>query len=418
MFDRVSDITGGSDGDADAGELADLLHDEEELVHALANSDGLEHTESGRTTTVEPNRGAQVFMLVTDERVLYVFGDQPDEPEIEIELTDYKAAHHRKGLLSSKVQVKTDGESVLFGPDEGDTEAAADYVERVGACWADMSTALARARAAVAQFEDRCEEGKATGDKYLDAKSNLSEARRAASRDNDAPTLKMRHRIEDARAELAGRRVDAWLDRADEQITTVEEALAAGDHERACEAYVAGADALSSARDAVEEANDVEADTALATERLSNLEDALEGAGEGFLSESSARCEQALDADEPAVAVEAWEEAFDRYSAAVDAGWNGQAPVSGEALELQLTWVTASLLDALGSHATMLEERADDTDDTDEAVEYYEDAAEWFERAQQYADDHPEHSPAEFAEAAERVEDKKIDASGWEFGNA
>lgn len=417
MFDRISgNLTGGSgDGDADAGELSDLLGDDEELVHVLANDGDLEHTESGRTTTVEPSGDARAFVLVTDERVLYVFGNQPDEPEIEIAFTDLKASHHRKGLLSSKLQVKTDDESVLFGPDEGDTEAAAEYVDRVGSCWADMETALGKARRAVSEFEERCRDGTATGDKYLAAKSNLSEAKRCATRNGDAPSGKMRDHIDEVRTELERRHVTAWLDRAVDRLDAVETALEENRHDDACQAYADTVEALSEARDAIEDADDV-ADGASA--RREKLETELREAGEGFLSETDATLERALNAEETSVAVDAWEDAFDRYNAAVEAGWNGHAPVSGETLELQLTWVTASLLDALGSHATMLETRGDDADDDETARKQYEEAMEWFERAEEFAGEHPERSPDEFADAADRVEEKQLERSGWEFGNA
>ena len=80
--------------------------------------------------------------------------------------------------------------------------------------------------------------------------------------------------------------------------------------------------------------------------------------------------------------------------------------------------MTASLLDALGSHASMLEGRADDSDDDDEATSDYDDAIEWLERASTVAADHPERSVEEFEDAADRVEEKKLERSGWEFGNA
>jgi hypothetical protein len=66
----------------------------------------------------------------------------------------------------------------------------------------------------------------------------------------------------------------------------------------------------------------------------------------------------------------------------------------------------------------MLEAEAEDCDDDDRAQEYYDEAIDAVERAAEFADDHPEHDPAEFEDEAERMEDAKLERSGWEFGNA
>lgn len=420
MFDRVSDIssslTGGSGGEeADPGELPALLHEDEVLVHALANGGSIEHTTDGRTTTVEPSGSEQAFMLVTDERILYVLGDQTDEPEIVIDFTDFDAVHVRKGLLNSKLQVKTYDEEVQFAPKEGDIEAAEDYVDRVGSCWADMAAALGSARRIVAEIEEAAEDGRDDSSRFLDARSNLSKARRCATRDDDAPSEKIRARVDEVEVEVERRHVAALVDRAETFDADVETALSDGRYEDACESYTTAAAAIEDAREAAENAD---VDLAETVDRLDALEEGLRVTGEAFLDESDAECETALAADDATVAVDAWEDAYDRYSAAVDAGWNGHAPVSTAALEFQLTWVTSSLLDALGSHASMLEQEADDAGDDDAAQQFYDDAVEWYERAESFADDHPEREPEEFADAADRVEDKKLERSGWEFGNA
>lgn len=418
MFDRVSDIsdslTGGSgSGDADPGELPGLLRDDEELIHVLANGGSIEHTRDGRTTTVEPSGNERAFVLVTDERILYVLGDLPEEPEIEIPMTDFNASHVRKGLLNAKLLVKTYDEEVLFTPKEGDLEAAEDYIDRVGSCWADMAGALATARGVVSEFEEAAQAGESTGSRFLDARSNVSKARRCATRDEDAPSEKIRARVDEAEAEIERRHLAALVDRAENRFERIDPALAEGRYDDACEAYVTAADAIEEARDAI-------GDTDVAPEesivRLETLESDLRDAGEAFLSETDAECETALAADESTAAIDAWEDAFDRYSAAVDADWNGEAPVSNSALEFQLTWVTSSLLDALGSHASTLEQRGDETDDDDAAQEHYDEAIQWFERGVDFAADHPERAVEEFEDAAERVEEKKLERSGWEFG--
>ncbi|WP_436911469.1 hypothetical protein [Halosimplex marinum] len=414
MFDRVNDaISGGGSGDADAEHLDDLLRDGEQLQHALANDGTIEHTEDGRTTTIESGGGHGAFMLVTDERVLWVLGDQPDEPEIAFELTRLQTSHVRKGLLNSKLEVQTYDETVVFDPDEGDAEAAEDYISNVGSSWADMSSALSQARDAIAAYEDACERGDDPNQHALAARSQFSQARRAATREDRAPEEKIRAEIQEVVEELAHARVTSWLDRAESRYETVESALDEGRYGDACEAYVDAAEAVEEASDVIDDVDDVPEGAA---ERLEAVEADLREAGERFLDDAAGRCETALDAKEATVAVDAWEEAFDRYRAAADAGWNGHAPVSEDALEYQLSWVTAGLLEAMSAHAAALEREGDETDDSDEAGDYYEDAEAWFERARDLADERPHHDPDDYEAERDRLEEKRLESAGWEFG--
>jgi chromosome segregation ATPase len=220
-----------------------------------------------------------------------------------------------------------------------------------------MEDAIAKSRRTMNEFEAACEAGQATGQRYLNAKSNLSEARRCATRDEDAPTGKIDAAVDEAKRELERRGIEAWLDRAETKHEEIEPALEESRYDDACEAYATAASALDSAQDIV---SDTENEYDDLEQRIDEVESAIRGAGEEFLDETDAECETALTADETTVAIDAWEEAFDRYSAAVEASWNGQAPVSADAIELQLTWVTSSLLDALGSHASMLEQDGDE----------------------------------------------------------
>jgi hypothetical protein len=420
MFDRVNNLsdslTGGSESEeVDPGELPGLLGDDEEPVYALANGGSIEHTKDGRTTTVEPSGDENAYVVVTDERILYVLGDQSDEAEIEIDMADFTASHVRKGLLNSKLLVKTYDEEVLFAPDEGDLEATEAYIDDVASCWADMDAALRGARSAISEFEETCAAGKAGQNRFLDAKSNLSKARRCASREEEAPEGKMRARAEEAQVEIEHRYVEAWLDRATDRRDAVETAVDEGRYDDACEIYVEATAAVEEVRDALEKVDNAPED---AVDRLEALETDVRSAGEAFLDAADAECETALTAEEPAAAVDAWEEAFDRYRAAIDAGWNGEAPVDPAAIEFQLTWVTSSLLDALGSQASMLEAEAEACDDDDRAQEYYDEAMEYVERAAEFAAEHTDRDPAEFEAEAERIEDAKLERSGWEFGNA
>ncbi|WP_415379930.1 hypothetical protein [Halosimplex sp. TS25] len=390
-----------------------MLREGEALAHALANDGTIEHTQDGRTTTIESSGDHGAYMLATDERVLWILGDKPDEPEIAFELTDLETSHVRKGLLNSKIEVQTDDETVVFDPDEGDVEEAEDYIDAVGSSWSDMAAALAHARDGIAAYEDACKRGEDPNQHALSARSQFSQARRCATREERAPEQKIRAEVDAVVEELEHTRVTAWLDRAVSAYETVQTALEDGEYGEACEAYVDAAEAIDEARESLD---DVDHPPEGAADRLDSLESDLRAAGEAFLDDAAGRCETALSAEEATVAVDAWEEAFDRYRAATDAGWNGHAPVSEDALEYQLTWVTAGLLEAMSAHATALEREGDDSADDDEAGDRYEDAEAWFERARDLAADRPHHEADQYEQARDRVEEKRLESAGWEFG--
>jgi len=418
MFDRVNDaISGGSgSGDADTEHLDGLLRDDEELAYALANEGTIEHTRDGRTTTIESGGDYDAYMLVTDERVLWVLGDQPDKPEIAFEMADIKTSHVRKGLLNAKIEIQTyfsTSETVVFDPDEGDVEAAQDYLSTVRSAWSDMSAALSQARDAIAAYEDACERGADPHQHALTARSQVSQARSCVTRDERVPEQKIRAEVEAVVEELEHTRVTAWLDRAESESDAVETALDDGRYDDACARYVEGAEAIEAAQEALD---DVESAPEDAADRLDDVESDLHATGERFLDEAADRCETALSADDATVAIDAWETAFDRYAAAADAGWNGHAPVPEDAIEYQLAWVTAGLLEAMSAHATALEREGDDCDDDGEAREYYEDAEEWFERARDIATERPHHDSDTYEDALDRVEGKRLESAGWEFG--
>ncbi len=416
MFDRVTGLSDAltwwsRSGDVDPGELPDLLREDEEPAHVLANSGRIEYTRDGRTTTVQTSGPEGAYTVVTDERVLYVLGGQLDTAEIELEMTEYEASHVRGGLLTTTLFVRTSDEEVRFAPEHGDVEATQAYIDRVASCWSDMAATLRDARSVIAEFEDACADGATSQARFLDARSKLSKARHCANREEAAPEDKIGERVDEVRTEIEHRYVEAWLDRAAKRRDAVEE----GSYGDACEAYVEATDAVEAARDAIETVDDTPADAA---KRLADLEVGLQAAGESFLQAASTACETAVTADEPSAAVDAWEDAFERYSAAIDAGWNGEAPVDPVAIELQLTWVTTSLVDALGSQASLLETEADECADDDQAREYYDEAIEHVERAAEFAAAHSGRDPAEFEAEAARIEDAKLERSGWEFGRA
>ena len=275
-----------------------------------------------------------------------------------------------------------------------------------------MSAALSQARDAIAAYEDACERGADPHQHALSARSQISQAHSYAIRGEHVPEQKIHNEVEAVADQLEHTRVNAWLDRAESASEAVEAALDDGRYDNACDRYVDAAEATEAAQEALD---DIENAPDGAADRLDGVEADLRVVGERFLDGAADRCETALSADDTTVAVDAWETAFDRYTAAADAGWNGYAPVLAGAIEYQLAWVTAGLLDAMSARATALENDGDGRDG-DEAGECYEEAETWFERARDIATERPHHDPDTYEDAVDRVEEKRLESAGWEFG--
>lgn len=420
MFDRVTDFSrslageSGSVEDADSGPIGELLDDGEAVAHVLANGGTIEYTKDDRSTKIEPNGDNNAYVLVTDTRILYVLGDQPDEVEIEIEMTDLTASHVRSGLLSSKLLVKTENESVVFTPDDGDVEAAEDFIDRVSDCWIDMEAAFVKARSEMASFEQRCAEGGDPREIGLSAKSHLSKARHAATHDSDAPTEKLQERITEVRAELDRRRIVAWLDRVE---TDVETAATAEENAWDEQRLAALVDASNAAERATVTIEDVDTQPADAADRLAELSDRIESLSSAFLEEMDTEIAAARDADRQ-TAVEHWSAATEGYRTAVAAGWDGIAGVSADALEYQIAWLEAKRIHELTAWAEHLEGEGDATEDNDAACEYFERAQSSLERAVSVAEDAGLNGTVGLQTDLDRLEEKKLERAGWEFGNA
>lgn len=416
MFDRENDISkslmGDSGSSAGSGALAALLADGEEPQYVLSSGSGIEHTSSGRTMTVEVGGDQNSYVVVTDERVLFLLGEEPSEAEIVFPLADVVQCEATSGFLSDKIVVETGDESVKFVPSEGDMEAAAEYVHHIGNCWEDLEEALAGIEASIERLEEQIRAGEDASEMRLQAQSRLSKAHHCATRRPEAPTEKMAARIQPLEADLDEARIRSWLDRAESHLETAERSH--DDYDSACEAYATAVDSLENARDALDEADYLPDGV---RDRVSDLEERLQRVGTGLLDSPESDCLSALEADDAGARVAAWSDALDRYESAVDAGLNGEAGVTEEALEFQLTWVTTSLLDALAASASEYERQGDECGDDEEARECYATAEQRLERARDLSQDRSR-DPDRFAERIEQVTDKKLDRSDWEWGSA
>jgi hypothetical protein len=183
----------------------------------------------------------------------------------------------------------------------------------------DLDDTVEQLAATLPELEARTLRRKLSGDgQFRWIARKLSPRRQAAVHELGLPGLGFApepHRVYPAGAEaahilghvdvdnkgLAG--IETWIDRAGDRLDAVDAALEEGRNGDACRAFVDSAEALSQARDAVDDADTVPEG---AVDRVADLTSTLESTNEDCLSETDAACERALHADDPAVEIDAW----------------------------------------------------------------------------------------------------------------
>jgi hypothetical protein len=413
MFDRISDVSNKSNGEmpadlaTDEGPLAALLNESESIAHVVPGSGGIDHTTEVRSTSFEPSGSQKAYMLVTDETVYFVLGDAPESAEVSLSHVDVTMAELKSGLLSTTILVKTAEEAVRFKPADGDqAEVAVDYVSRLASIWDDFVDALAEARETVDEIENRLESGKETSRLVRSARSYISNARHAATHDDDAPTETMDDLIDPVESKLDRLCTAIDTTQIESLLEDAREAKAENDHESAFSALAEAHTTIEKGRKAVTDGG--------ALETINELGSTYDELVTMTFKDAEAACHEGQSASDPGEAVEAWRMARERYQAALSAEWDGEASVSAEALEFQLAWVTQRLIDSLLEHGDALEAAGDEQDS---GVEQYERAKTQLERARELA---AHHAHATAPVTTERIEElnEKVELSEWQWGNS
>lgn len=415
MFDRISDLSnkslsngsGPSADELDGGPLASLLGEGESLQFALAGGGGIDHTTNGRSTSIEPSGGHAAYMLVTDQHVYFVLGDDPGTAEVTFPHAEITTAELKSGLLNATVFVKTADGSVRFKPEDADeAEEVVDYTARMATAWGEFDAALSDARATIGDIEDRLESGKETSRLVQAARSYISNARHASTHDDDAPTDLMTSLIDPVEAELDALCVAIDTEQIEAQLDEAREAKASGDHETAFKTLAQAHSTISDGRTAVTDGG--------VLETINELGSTYDELVTMTFEDAESACHRGQTAEDPAEAVESWQEARERYQAALSAEWDGEASVSAEALRFQLAWVTQRLIAAHVDHADALEAAGDEADD---GTDSYERAKQALTRARELAS---QHTYATASVSTERIEDldEKIELGEWQWGGA
>lgn len=420
MFDRVNDLSdsliGGGEGDADLdpAAFAELLADDEQPQRVLA-SDSVEHETDGRTTTVKPDGDHAAYLLVTDERVVLVLGDQPNEVETSFDMSDISTCNRKRGLLGSTLVVGHDTESVSLSPTAGDAEATSEYVSRVSEAYQTVDETLETVRNRLGTLENSVKGDDDTEDLLLRTRSKLSEARHHATHKDGLPEEKLRERVGETEQQFQRQYIDVWLEHGEGALEDAKTAFEADDHTEFCERYAAAAravDALKNGPETFESAPDG------AMDRIEALADAVDRYDEEYVEAARDTRETARNASDSETAASHWLEAYRRYAAAHEAGWDqaGDLPELSTARELEA--VAEHAVEALIEYAERLEDEGEnrENDDADAAQALYEEASTHLREAQDIAEKWASVDGADTFETRLATLDEKIDRTKWEWG--
>ena len=418
MFDRISELSNKSlsNGETpsadelDGGPLASLLGEGETLQHVVAGNGGLDHTTNGRSTSIEPSGGHTAYMVVTDRRVYFVLGDDPETAEVTFPHAEITSAEFNSGLLNATILVKIADGSVRFTPKDADQGATVtDYIERMATAWGEFDAALTDARKTIEEIEQRLASGEETSRLVQGARSYISNAHHAATHDDDAPTERMTELIEPVETQLDQLCVAIDTEQIESLLAEARQAKVEGDHETAFGTLARAHSTIADGRKAVTDGGVLEA--------INELGSTYDELVQMTFEDATAACHRGQSTDDPADAVDAWREARQRYRAALSADWDGEASVSAEALEFQLAWVTQRLIDAHIDYGDTLEAEGEEIDDSDEATDRYERAKRQLTRARELAS---QHTYATAPVSTERLDDieEKIELGAWQWGGA
>lgn len=418
MLNRISQLSKETfQGSAPAaselgtGPLESLVEESETVQYVLTSASGIEQTTNGRTTTIEPGSDHAAYAVVTDRRVYFLLGDDPTAEEVAIELGAIKRTECNDGLLTTSLSFRTSRETITFEPEDAEqAQIVETYIDRIGSCWGDLEESLSDARNALDELETAVENGGETTRLRQQVRSRISKAHHCATHEDDAPTEMMRSHIEPVEDEL-----DKLCSAA--ETSEIESLIDDARHAHEVSKYGAAFEAIVEADETISVAEGI-VDDGDVRDELAELEATNDALATEFLGHAEDICHNALAAAGPKDTVVAWDEALERYRAALAAGWDGAGGASADALRFQLAWIVQHLVDALEEHAARLETNGDELGEGhDDTTDYYEDALDSLRRAKGLATEHPHAAGDAFDDRIEALEGK-VERAQWQWGTA
>lgn len=331
-----------SDGYLRDDPLESYVDDDETPVFVRSNAKkgvAYERLESGKTGRIVPCDGYRAFMLVTDERLVFVIGDNEQGSDgdcsVAVPLADIQLVDASDGLLASEVGVTTLTDVCWRFPCSGEVEDLRSYLDVATEAWKRLENHLDDARdhllAAGRHRETRDYDAAMAA---LDEASDATAAARRREREfveSGVASMATRidraaERVRDARLETLRARATHYLDRA-EQLWREDEY---GDaHEVFLAAHADYVAAL--------EIQDVDFEASAALrKRLARVERNLASLERAPVERAAKARERARETDDRAERAVLLERALERYRSALELDWGKEGKrFGGDTAELR-----------------------------------------------------------------------------------
>lgn len=374
--------------------LESRLEDDEKLEYQLASKEGLDHKQDDETRTKGGGDGG-TLLAATDRKLVFVVDTKTGRETADIPYTDLKRIEKDSGILSTNLVLTVWGRGQFtFTPtDTADVDDLVEFATDASQTVQRVVAALQDARQYISMLTDSMGRGEieAAEDARDSARENIEKARERTKQGVKSVRRPLRARIETVETELFRARMEARQARAQDLVETAVESAEQSAYDEAHETFrQARANYETALGVAVEGGFDEAGDIQTQLWELEAKVEDIEARPLELAEEARAQAQAARD---PERAVVAWETALEHYRDALTAGWGTDADFDGDtgALQMQIEWVVAKIVDARTELAADLEAEGHKlraTGEPAETIDRYESACDQLAMAERLAAQH------------------------------
>jgi tetratricopeptide (TPR) repeat protein len=307
--------------------LIEYLDESERVAFLLSNSKKGVREESGDGgTAYTPGDGYQAIAAVTDTRIMFVVGDAEQidgDAMFAVPYTEIEDVKTNSGVLKKRVDVWTTSGTRwrFYVKSSVDLQPAADYVDLAAVVWTRVENQLGQAREHLARVSDLVDDREfaAAAEAGSEARAFVDEARRMA-------TELTENRSDAVWEQILGteERLDAAVMNTHREWATYHEQEAERQwrkelYNQAYESYEAAREEYEAALDVARNQRFPDTDDLVA--EIDDVRHDLDDLSKSPLQRAEQTRARAESLTDPAVAVEAWEEALERYQTTLVLGW-------------------------------------------------------------------------------------------------
>lgn len=322
--------------------LIEYLDESERVAFLLSNSKKGVREESGDGgNAYTPGDGYQAIAAVTDTRIMFVVGDaeQTDgDAMFAVPYTEIEDVKTNSGVLKKRIDVWTTSGTRwrFYVKSSVDLQPAADYVDLAAVVWTRVESQLGRADDHLERIQDLIDDREfeaavSAGD---EARAFVDEARRMATELTDNRNDAVWERILDTEERLDAAVMNTHREWAVYHEQEAERQWRKELYNQAYESYEAAREEYETALDVARNQRFPDTDDLVA--EIDDVRHDLDDLSKSPLQRAEQTRARAESLEDPAIAIEAWEEALERYQTTLVLGWGAdEQRFAGDSEELR-----------------------------------------------------------------------------------